>query len=369
MRGLLDLRRLTQDTLASQIGLSRDKLSKSINGVRRFTVGELTSISRVLGVDVGWLIDGGQSPLATRTSFRHVYDARDGVRRPPAVAEQADLELVESAYLLSGLPVRDEFEQVVLEIGAEPNPSWSRLKASAVKFCEKWIAFKDSSDPVLELAGFLDGMGVDLVILASPMAQRVQTYSMVIAGQPVIVVHATSAWYSALFGVFHEVAHLLFGHDSMPPVGGQEPHINPEQAANWFAANVLVPGQEVRDFAASSPAMNDFAEFCWAHAVGRATLGFRLDSLSLGGGDLPTQVKMTAYWDAVYGSESAARKSLWRTPCFPPRIIERHRSLVSTGVIPPDLLSMMTSTPVSDLDVPEPASIPSAVDELGALGL
>ena len=64
VRSLLDRIAPTHREAAGRLGLDPTKLSKSLNGVRQFTLAEVTRIADLGHVDVRWLLDGqGPGPL------------------------------------------------------------------------------------------------------------------------------------------------------------------------------------------------------------------------------------------------------------------------------------------------------------------
>jgi hypothetical protein len=67
----------SQTSSASAIGMTEDKLSKSLNGVRRFTSLELALIAEVGGVTVDWLLTGktpARPLVAARTIEKALFD-------------------------------------------------------------------------------------------------------------------------------------------------------------------------------------------------------------------------------------------------------------------------------------------------------
>lgn len=73
----------THRDAADRLRLEPTKLSKSLNGVRRFTVDEVTRIADLARVDAQWLLDGsGPAPVARPpTAEGGLDDDKDGVRR------------------------------------------------------------------------------------------------------------------------------------------------------------------------------------------------------------------------------------------------------------------------------------------------
>ncbi len=356
-----------QQDLAERIGMSKDKLSKSITGVRQFTVGEANAISHVLDVDLGWLIDGRVDRTATRTVFRHRYDPFDGSRTAPDTASRADLDVVERAWLLADVPVSDGFTGAAA-VAASANPHWEDVRHCVEKVVQHWVDWcHEVTDPVADVAGFLATFGVDLVVLQFPFASRVQTYSMVIRGHRVVIVHTTAAWYSAMFGIFHELAHLLFGHDEVRTDETAPLHLDAEVVANGFAADVLMPKEDVlaleQDVAESA-----IAQFCWDHLVGGAALDVRCHLLKKTGIQVPPQPRINELWRENHPDWAQRRSQAFAAQRFPDWLVRRHEELVRDGVIPPDTLSIMTSTPIDDLAAP-PVPAGTEFPDLSDLGL
>jgi AcrR family transcriptional regulator len=83
VRVTLDRIAPTHRDAARRLRLEPTKLSKSLNGVRRFTVDEVTRIADLGRVDVHWLLDGsGPGPVARPPASEvDVDDDKEGVRR------------------------------------------------------------------------------------------------------------------------------------------------------------------------------------------------------------------------------------------------------------------------------------------------
>lgn len=365
---ILEQRNMNRSQLADAVGLSKDKLSKSMSGARQFTVSEIAAIGERLDLDLFWLIHGRVDPLGTKVAFRHVYDEAEGEHQPPAAEERADLELVQRAYSLASAPADERFEAFRAQVDAVDNPSWAELRSCAAATREHWTAWLREHPVTLDLEGFLAKIGIDLIILPGPMGQRAQTYSLELRGRKVIVAHTTRAWYSAVFGVFHELGHLLFGHLQWRT--GEQPTwtIRPEPAANGFAADLLLPAKSVWALT-SDQSPDSLAELCWNHQIGAGTLANRCRQLNKDI-ECPAQKQITALWRESYGSDADARAAEWQAARFPAWLIELHEERVAQGSIPADTLSEMTDTPVEDLAPPRVPEIPEDVAQaMAELGL
>ena len=80
VRLILDRIAPTHRDAARRLGLDPTKLSKSLNGVRKFTLTEVTRIADLGHVDVRWLLDG-QGPGPVEESEVRPSDSKDEARR------------------------------------------------------------------------------------------------------------------------------------------------------------------------------------------------------------------------------------------------------------------------------------------------
>lgn len=80
VRRILDRIAPTHREAARRLGLDPTKLSKSLNGVRKLTLTEVTRIADLGHVDVRWLLDG-QGPGPVEESDARRSDSKDEARR------------------------------------------------------------------------------------------------------------------------------------------------------------------------------------------------------------------------------------------------------------------------------------------------
>lgn len=354
-----------QNTLAEQADMGRDKLNKSLVGVRAFTSGELAQISDLLGVDIYWLISGQPHRYSPRVAFRHSYDADAQEHTPPTRELQRALDQVTAAYTQAGLDDDDKFTAFRTEVGADTfDPSsedanpWKGMRKAATAVRRRWREWIDAGyDPVADMSSFLrDTAGVDLVVIDGNEASSVQTYALSIADSQVIVVTQTGAWYSAVFGIFHELAHHLFGDVLWEGAEQPQQPVHAEALANGFAANVLLDYGEITNAHLESAPVEDVANLLWNAAAGMATLRYRCGTTRCTAPDESMhQGDITAQWEHDHPREAEARMDQWRAPRFPERLIERHEQLARSGDIPPDMLAWMLQLPVQDVTVSKPA--------------
>lgn len=75
----MDAASLSQAAFAERVGLSPDKLSKSLSGVRRFSSLDLARIAEATGTTVDYLL-GGREPVRPRSAARSGGAVAEGAR-------------------------------------------------------------------------------------------------------------------------------------------------------------------------------------------------------------------------------------------------------------------------------------------------
>lgn len=363
VRAALERVGMPHKELADRLDLSRDKLSKSLGGSRTFTSGELADISDALRVDIYWLISGEPSRFSPRVAFRHEYDHDEQAHKEPTPQMRRELDNVARAYTQARLTPDTTFESFRNQVGAntyDPTAAepWKGMRAVSSNVRRSWLGWQQSqNDPVLGMEAFLrDVAGVDLIVLDGDETARVQTYALEIDGNRAIVISRTAAWYSAVFGIFHELAHLLFGD---PDLEGAEPRqqaVHPEKIANAFAANTLIGYDQVSNVDLSTASAEELARLLWSTTAGIDTLRYRCSTANRPApSEQLRQARITELWHLAHLEDAGKREALWRAPYFPERLVNAHEHLVRTGDIPPDMLARMKQMPVEDVVVPQPS--------------
>lgn len=353
----LSASRLNQTELSEKIDLDRSKLSKSLNGTRTFSTGELAAISDALKVDIYWLINGEPSSLSPRFAYRHTFNGDTGTHSKPSDELRQQMDNLVLAYRQADLAPCARLEEFRQRIGSDGFDA-SRLPsafpeirpaAGAVqRLWKDWLG--SGKDPVRDIEGFLwDHFGVDLVVADVAGAHRVNAQTVQVAGAQVIVVERSGTWYSTLFGIFHELAHLIFGALAWQGQDSSAGEADFEKFANAFAGDVLLSRDDVRANPIAELPLPDLADFLWKHAIGLKTARFRYTS---NGAPVPSehirQGDILLQWRALHGDE---RSNAWGAPSYPDRLIDRHEKLVRAGDVPPDVLAWMLGAPVAEVAV------------------
>ena len=112
-------------------------------------------------------------------------------------------------------------------------------------------------------------LGVDVIVL--PLEKP--GYSLQLGNRHVIVVGATDRWFRSNFTIAHELGHILLPSASS---GGSRCG---EDAANAFAAELLMPTFYIRSVSWTEPDPSLIAERIWMMGVSTRALSARLDYL------------------------------------------------------------------------------------------
>ena len=387
VRASLERHGWRQKKLASRVGMTESGLSKAINGTREFTSREIAQISDVLRLDPIWLITGEHDRLAPQVAARHSFDnGHHAYDHDWTAGDLHEIDALILAYQQADLPPSGRLEAVRAELGLDtidpvPGPTWADCRRVASWLTEQWEAWhrRHAEDRILGLGRFLtDTLGIELCVVdvdGEPSIAR--THSLSVGGNPVVVLARTGRWYSAHFGVLHEVAHLLFGALRHIDEGDTDsPAINEETLANGFAADVLLPARQITSIPWDAWSIDDVAELLWQRGCGAATLNNRIASV-VGATLDANQSSVRREWRARHPDELAARESVWRLPSFPPRLVARHQELVDAHELPPGTLAWLLDVAEEDLQPESPsthADRPAAAAHpadhlLGELGL
>ncbi|WP_319453088.1 MULTISPECIES: helix-turn-helix transcriptional regulator [unclassified Mycobacterium] len=124
---------LTQAQVAAQIGLTDEKLSKSLRGHRAFSSVELAQLAEALNVDVHWLITGRRDPNRLVAVARRNFDRETGRRDVPGHDSDEpvlnDIALVYRQALPAWSPVDIALPGTVIEVRSTLGPDFVRRMA------------------------------------------------------------------------------------------------------------------------------------------------------------------------------------------------------------------------------------------------
>lgn len=243
----MDAASVHQAAFAETIGLTPDKLSKSLNGVRRFTSLDLARIAEFGKTTVDWLLTG-REPLrpafAARTSALEVDDQgrdrlRDLVERFTTAHEVLDL--------LGRSPELPELPSVRSEVTRHVDQGVA-LAADALELLATAGVPTISDLETSELVHVLErAFGVDVAKISLP--EGVDGAAWQSDGFRLIMIGRTKVPTRQRFTLAHELGHIL-ARDAQDLL--TETHLAPgrqkdltEIRANVFAANLSMPKDEL----------------------------------------------------------------------------------------------------------------------------
>ncbi|HEX7349993.1 XRE family transcriptional regulator [Brachybacterium sp.] len=326
---------MQQKELAERVGMTPDALSRALSDQRGFAAVELASIAIAIGADVHELITGDPDPHRLILSARHAVEHDTGARRVDG--------LEEDAALLTD--VRRAYAQAGTVPESEPLPA-------DVEHVQRLL-------PEGFVRGFIDHLallGVDVVCIENLST----ACSAIIEARPVILVPATGNWFSQNWSLAQELGHLVLGHEGVVPgAHGSEAR---EREAHRFAADLLLPAEQLREtdwLRAEAPAV---AELVWVSGVSTEALRRRLGALGLEPSSATaealtwtTQKLLRRTWaGATVGDPISERMDDAGRRRFPGWLREAHLERIAEGAVGKGTLAWMLGVPAESLEVDEP---------------
>ncbi|MEY9844932.1 Zn-dependent peptidase ImmA (M78 family)/transcriptional regulator with XRE-family HTH domain [Streptacidiphilus sp. BW17] len=255
VRTVITAARMSYAAFAARVGITPDKLSKSLNGIRRFSSTDLALIAEAGSVTVDWLLTGRQlrrAGVAGRgDAAAHSSSLSDIAERFTAAYEV--LELLGRAPEMPTLP----------EVGpGDPDEQGEQLAATVRAWLGQTLGPGEplATDPALlptgELLSVIErAFGVDFAVVELP--GLVDGFSWQQEGGPrLALARRDDRWTRQRFTLAHELGHLLAGDAAEPrtesPVAPGHQAEPDEVRANAFAAALLMPEADIRRAAAQS---------------------------------------------------------------------------------------------------------------------
>lgn len=351
VRALLDSSGMTQRALAQRTEMTTDALSRAISGQRGFAAIEVARIASALGVDVRWLITGEDDPERLRIAARHDYDRES--RSYGNGTRERDERLLRDVHLA--------YRQAYGE--RHPHPTDLPRDVAAVRHAlgDGWARdFAQRLEDQLE---------VDVV----RVEELGTAYSFWALGRAVVALPDTAPWGRANFSLAHELAHLVRGDHETSPAGTES-----ENAANQFAADLLMPAARLREVDWGHVTAAETGELLWELGVTTEALRTRLAWLRIEPHDIaagwlrmptPTFLRQHAF-PASRWTEVTERERLARARRFPTALTQDLEDGVACGRVNPETLAWVLGVHVEDLEVQPPRpDVLSTNDIAAALGL
>jgi Zn-dependent peptidase ImmA (M78 family) len=340
--------------IAASVGMTPDAFSRALNGQRGFSAIEIAKLADFLHEDVHYLITGQPDPLRLRMVARHGYNPETGRREVPgADLDKTILDDVALAYrqaVDANLPAST--------IPATVNEARDTLGDQFVR------PFVDRLE---------DKFHVDVVRLADLST----SYSFTLSGRGVILVPADGNWFYQNWCLAHELGHLARRHTDPEAADGERGRH--EEAADAFAAELLLPADAMRSLPWGSVTGADLAALVWEWGISTKAVATRLRALGISPPGLveewrnqPTQRLLRQHWDHNENGDPVTRRmDDAATRRFPLPLQEAHLRLIAQGKLPKATLAWMLGVAETTLEVDEPTQPePMSADALAtALGL
>lgn len=187
-------------------------------------------------------------------------------------------------------------------------------------------------------------LGIDVIVL--PLEKP--GYSLQLGNRHVIVVGATDRWFRSNFTIAHELGHILLPSASS---GGSRCG---EDAANAFAAELLMPTFYIRSVSWTEPDPSLIAERIWMMGVSTRALSARLDYLRPPVSDAvrsilktptPRLIRESLLSSVASSDDVTERMALSARRRFPQRLLTDLRKAVEAGRAPHASLAWALGVP------------------------
>ena len=264
-------RGISQRELGRSIGLDEVKISKSLNGSRRFTSLELALLADELETTVDWFLTGRRAPS---WSFAARASQPVGAHlEPVAPVMERLLDAYDGARALGGLGAPPDLPV--------PADTWSFVEqgrqAAGLAGARLPRAIQDLELP--ELVTELERT-LGLLVKVVPLPDGCDGLSFAAGDFRAVLLAPTDVPERHRHTLAHELGHIIFGDaedrvvdDSVDSSGAKSIE---EKRADAFAAHFLVPRAELlRELGGRSP-LDVFSEMCFRFSAAPTTMAWRL---------------------------------------------------------------------------------------------
>ncbi|MEU3529141.1 XRE family transcriptional regulator [Streptomyces sp. NPDC038707] len=269
----------SQADFARRIGMSADKLSKSLTGIRRFTSLELALIAEQGHTTVDWLLHGTEprrvTAMAARTRERGATAPDDSKSAALCYAEWIDaLANIGHRLTLPRLP------SLPTEAGLiQQGTRLAEAARTAVGRSPRGVTARGLAEQWEKTFG--------LVVAATDLPDGLDGLSWDTGDFRLVLVGRTDVWTRQRFTLAHELGHILAG-DATEELLTEHvaPSVDQDQAeirANAFAAELLMPHEEVTQSATEIGSMDRGAllSLSWDYQVSPSAMATRLRTLGI----------------------------------------------------------------------------------------
>ncbi|MFH8253194.1 XRE family transcriptional regulator [Microbacterium sp. B2969] len=236
---------LKKSHLATLIEMSPASVTAWESGAKQPNRATVAKLALALKVEPQFF-GGGSPPKANKPHFR-------SLRSTPQIAQdEAEAYGRFVAEVAGMLENAVEFPAALLpDLPVDPDEHTMTPEAAAREARE---FFGITPGPIQHVVRLAERAGV-IVVFSEPGVAAIDAYSLHTATRPIIILNPVKDdYYRQRFDVAHELGHLVMHHDAEP--GGKVA----EDQANRFAAEFLMPAEEIAPLLPSSTAGR-----AWAH--------------------------------------------------------------------------------------------------------
>ena len=230
------LQRLRKSDLARLIGKSPTAVAGWESGAKRPTAATVSKLALALGVEPGFFAVRHEDVVAISgvPHFRSLRSTSQLSRDEAFAWGQLALDVANTFERHVEFPIVD-----VPRLQADSDDLGGDDPERAAQSVRRAWAIGDA--PVRHVVRFLETHGV-VVVFSPPQTAAVDAYSFDSHLRPVVVLNPMKRdYYRQRFDTAHELGHLVMHGDAEP--GGRIV----EEQANRFAAELLMPAEQIRD--------------------------------------------------------------------------------------------------------------------------
>ena len=322
VRTLIEQSNLTQSAFAEQVGIEPSKLSKSLNGVRRFSSLDLALMSEAEKVSVDWLLTGVEPALATAAR------ASQGSSAQQALSLAEDYASARETLTALGYGQTWNLPEVTWEtsLWIEQGQELAQIALTMMSNANQ-LMINDLDE------GIGATFGIDVAV--QPLGEGFDGLAVSSSEAKFILVNSTTAATRQRFTKAHELGHLLAAddqhiHEDQNIYAETSKNNESEVRANSFAAAFLMPEDLLRAQMADQPDLKGLCVLATKLHVSPSALAYRLANLHFIDDDMRDNLRdLTARKAAQIGEQTA----LFVQATAEAQIVRPPSSLVSDALL------------------------------------
>jgi Zn-dependent peptidase ImmA (M78 family) len=271
---------LTHVQFSEEIGLDPDKLSKSLNGVRRFTSYELAVIAERGRTTVDWLLTGAEPEKITLAARARERGAESGLEGALSRAKQ--VAGVHEILQRLGIIGRSAPQLPRVHLTGFAVHDGPRLAEATLEMLQK----EASPDQLREDPADVIERVLGINVLIEAFGGGFDGLACATSSFRLAIVNSEIPWSRQRFTLLHECGHIIAGDGADGDVCidgnvmGDGDRVE-EMRANAFAGAVLMPEDDIRARVWKPVSEEAFAQMVGRYRVSPDAMAWRLKSLGL----------------------------------------------------------------------------------------